>query len=118
MDALQLSWLVQLVKVDGVIDDAEELIINRIARNAGIDLGEISEPGDLNALSDSDKIRLFYQCMLLAAVDGEVGVTEINFLKELGRHLGLHADNQDKVLQMLENEQIDLTSEQISDLLN
>lgn len=118
MDALQLSWLVQLVKIDGVIDDAEEIIISRIARNAGIDVSEIGERGSLDNLADTEKVRLFYQCMLLAAVDGELSISEIEFLKGLGKSLGINADNQEKALEMLEKGQIDLTSEQVSDLLN
>lgn len=118
MNVLQLSWLVQLVKIDGVIDDAEEIIINRIARNAGIDVSEIGEPGSLHNLADSEKVRLFYQCMLLAAVDGELSLSEIDFLKGLGKKLGINADNQEKAIEMLENGQIDLSAEQISDLLN
>jgi uncharacterized tellurite resistance protein B-like protein len=118
MDALQLSWLVQLVKIDGVIDDAEEIIIRRIARNAGIDLGQLAEPGGFDDLDDSNKVRLFYQCMLLAAVDGELSASEIDFLKGLGKSLGINADNQEKALEMLENGQVDLSPEQIFDLLN
>jgi uncharacterized tellurite resistance protein B-like protein len=118
MNALQLSWLVQLVKIDGVIDDAEEIIINRIARNAGIDLSDIGELGSLDNLADTEKVRLFYQCMLLAAVDGELSVAEIDFLKSLGKSLGINADNQEKALEMLEKGHVDLTVEQVSDLLN
>lgn len=118
MDALQLSWLIQLVKIDGVIDESEALIINRIASNAGLLLNEINEPGSLQGLANEEKVRLYYQSMLLAAVDGELSASEVDFLRSLGDKLGIHADNQEKAILMLLDGQIDLTKEQISDLLN
>ncbi|MFM1932059.1 MAG: Tellurite resistance protein TerB [Bacteroidota bacterium] len=118
MNATQLSWLAQLVKVDGVLDEGEELIIRRMARNAGIDLSEITDAKDFPKIAEDERVSFFYRALLLASVDGSVDEAEVDLLRRLGENLGFDTASVYQAVAAAEEGTLGLSEEQIHQLLS
>ncbi|MDG1260221.1 MAG: hypothetical protein P8H59_08675 [Flavobacteriales bacterium] len=90
----KMSVLIQLVKADGLLAQEEQELLLTIASKAGISEEELTtisaqKPGKKRKFSPSDKIKLFYQSLLLANADGEISDEETMMLHDLGTSLGL-----------------------------
>lgn len=89
-----MSVLIQLVKADGLLAQEKQELLLTIASKAGISEEELTtisaqKPGKKRKFSPSDKIKLFYQSLLLANADGEISDEETMMLHDLGTSLGL-----------------------------
>lgn len=92
----KMSALIQVVKADALLDEKEVEQLLTIASRAGFSKDELTElanqqPKGLAKLNASDKIRLFYQALLLANVDDVVSDEETMVLHDLGLALQLPA---------------------------
>ncbi len=92
----KLSTLIQIVKSDGLLAEKETEMLLKIAERSGFSKEQLSEaanqtPKGLKKLKSSDKIRLFYQAILLAKLDGEISDEETMALHDLGLALKLDA---------------------------
>lgn len=90
----KMRVLIQLVKADGLLAHEEHQLLLTIAGKSGISQDELTEISNLKSakklkLSPSDKIKLFYQALLLANADGEISDEETMMLHDLGTSLGL-----------------------------
>lgn len=90
----KMRLLIQLVKADGLLAKEEHQLLLTIAGKSGMSEDELTEISNLNSgkklkLSPSDKIKLFYQALLLANADGEIADEETMMLHDLGTSLGL-----------------------------
>lgn len=92
----KLTALIQMVKSDGLLAQSEVDMLMNIAQRSGFSEEQLTEaatqkPKGLNKLQLSDKIRLFYQALLIANADGEISDEETIVLHDLGLALRLDA---------------------------
>ena len=121
----QIANLIKLAKADGELDHREVMLIYGIAHKNGVskfDMDEIIQRADSIETSvpadDSEKIRYFYQLLILATVDSEVTEDEVALLTKVGGELELDASKVDKAIQyVLNNETTDLTDGTLAEII-
>ncbi len=91
----QLSILVQLAKVDGVVVQDEIDLIKKIGEAHGLSSSEISacfdnptEEGEMSTLSDDEKYDYIYNVVQLMKIDGRLYKEEIGFCAKVASKLG------------------------------
>lgn len=118
----QIANLIKLAKVDGELHHKEVMLIYGIAHKHGIgkfDMDEIISRADSIETSmpiiQSDKVKYFYQLLVLATVDHKVSDDEVSLLTRVGGELGLAPQAVRKAIDhVVENHSTDLSDEEIS----
>lgn len=113
----QIANLIKLAKADGELDHREVMVIYGVAQKMGVsklEMDEIIERADTIETSvpseESDKIRYFYQLLILATVDSNVDDEEVALLTKIGGELKLDSNKVAKAIHyVVNNETIDLT---------
>jgi uncharacterized membrane protein YebE (DUF533 family) len=113
----QIANLIKLAKADGELDHREVMLIYGIAQKNGVskfEMDEIIERADSIETSvpadESEKIRYFYQLLVLSTVDSNVDDDEVKLLTKIGAELKLDPDKVAKALHyVVNNETTDLT---------
>jgi len=121
----QIANFIKLAKVDGELNQREVMLIYGIAHKNGVskfDMDEIIERADSIETSvpdnESDKIRYFYQLLVLSAVDSNIDDDEITLLKKIGSELKLDSAKVVKAIQyVLDNETTDLTDGTLAEII-
>ena len=121
----QIANFIKLAKVDGELNQREVMLIYGIAHKNGVskfDMDEIIERADSIETSvpdnESDKIRYFYQLLVLSAVDSNIDDDEITLLKKIGSELKLDSAKVVKAIQyVLDNETTDLTVGTLAEII-
>jgi len=121
----QIANFIKLAKVDGELNQREVMLIYGIAHKNGVskfDMDEIIERADSIETSvpdnESDKIRYFYQLLVLSAVDSNIDDDEITLLKKIGSELKLDSAKVVKAIQyVLNNETTDLTDDTLAEII-
>ena len=121
----QIANFIKLAKVDGELNQREVMLIYGIAHKNGVskfDMDEIIERADSIETSvpdnESDKIRYFYQLLVLSAVDSNIDDDEITLLKKIGSELKLDSAKVVKAIQfVLNNETTDLTDGTLAEII-
>lgn len=121
----QIANLIKLAKADGELDHREVMLIYGIAHKNGVskfDMDEIIERADTietNVPADeSDKVRYFYQLLVLSTVDSKVDDGEVALLTKIGNELKLDSSKVDKAIQyVLNNETTDLTDGTLAEII-
>lgn len=113
----QIANLIKLAKSDGELDHREVMVIYGVAQKMGVsklEMDEIIERADTIETSvpseESDKIRYFYQLLILATVDSNVDDDEVALLTKIGGELKLDSNKVAKAIHyVVNNETTDLT---------
>ena len=113
----QIANLIKLAKADGELDHREVMVIYGVAQKMGVsklEMDEIIERADTIETSvpseESDKIRYFYQLLILATVDSNVDDDEVALLTKIGGELKLDSNKVAKAIHyVVNNETTDLT---------
>ncbi len=122
----QIANLIKLAKADGELDHKEVMLIYGIAHKNGIgkfDMDEIIARADsleTNVPQDeAERIRYFYQLLILATVDLKVDDDEAALLKRIGADMGLDEERVGRAIQhTIENHKTDLTDQEIASIFN
>jgi hypothetical protein len=122
----QIANLIKLAKVDGELDHKEVMLIYGIAHRNGLskfEMDEIIQRADqietTVPTSDDEKIRYFYQLLILSTVDFEVSDDEVQLLTRVGAELRLDRQKVQKAINYaIENQSVDLTNDDIAGILN
>ncbi|MCB0760894.1 MAG: hypothetical protein KDC12_05175 [Flavobacteriales bacterium] len=122
----QIAHLIQLAKADGELDHKEVLLIYGIAHKNGIskfEMDEIvsqSEHSYQYTIPDSeeDKIKYFYQLLIMATVDFEVNLDEVILLKNIGDRFGLDSEKVQRAIDyIIDNHKTDIDDAAVASLL-
>ncbi|MFT4678547.1 MAG: hypothetical protein ACI9RU_001251 [Litorivivens sp.] len=117
----QIAQLIRLAKVDGELDSKEVMLIYGLANKHGFtkfEMDEIIELKDDELLSvpatKDDRIRFFYQLLILATVDFEVSDDEVAFLTRIGGKFQLDPSKVTKAIaHIIANRETDLDHDSI-----
>ena len=117
----QIAQLIHLAKIDGELDSKEVMLIYGLAHKHGLtnnDMDEIIELNDDQVLSiptkKDDRIRFFYQLLILATADSEVSDEEAVFLTRIGKEFQLDASKVTKAIaHILANGKTDIDSDSV-----
>lgn len=100
--------LIQIASVDGIIDDAELKMLNRIGKNLGLTDPEIRDLFDSSRQSAyvppyglSERFEQLYRIVQLILADDEVAKEEIRLAKILGLKSGFSGDDLTILLPLL-----------------
>ncbi len=92
----QIAQLIHLAKIDGALDSKEVMLIYGLAHKHGITKFEMDEiiastGDDLMSVptTEDERIKYFYQLLILSTVDFNVSDAEIEFLTRIGEKFQL-----------------------------
>lgn len=117
----QMAQLIHLAKVDGELDSKEVMMIYGLAHKHGLtkfEMDEIIELKDDEMLSipteQGERIRFFYQLLILATVDFEVSDDEVAFLTRIGAKFELNSSKVTKAIaHIVANRETDLDHDSV-----
>jgi uncharacterized tellurite resistance protein B-like protein len=98
-DRARVAHMIALAKSDGELDQREVMIIYGVAHKCGITNEEMSDiiadTGQIETppfKSKQERIRFFYQMLILAVADDHIADHEKEFLKKIGDSMELAPD--------------------------
>lgn len=121
----QIANLIKLAKIDGKLDHREVMLIYGIAHKNGVNKFEMDEIIERNdsiettvPRDESERIRYFYQLLVLSSVDFSIDSDEVEMLKRVGGELKLDPAKIDSAIQhAIDNSETDLSDDAIAQII-
>jgi replication initiation and membrane attachment protein DnaB len=120
----QIAQLIHLAKIDGALDSKEVMLIYGLAHKHGITKFEMDEiiassSDDLMTVptTEDERIKYFYQLLILSTVDFTVSDEEIEFLTRIGEKFQLNPNRVQKAIaHIVGNHETDLDESSIQSI--